>query len=1578
MNELSQRIASLTPAQRSLLEQRLRQQRSAAIPRSASAPSYPLSFSQERLWFLQQLEPESALYNQAASVRFQGRLQVEILERSLAEVLRRHQVLRSRLQQIEGQPRQTIAPWEPLKLPLLDLRSHPEADREAEVQRLALAIAQQPFDLSRDPLLRTQLLKLDAETHVLLVALHHSISDGWSKGILIREVAALYQAFAQGLPSPLPTLPIQYTDFAVWQRQQLQGEVLNRHLSYWKQQLRGPLPVLELPTDRPRPPVQTFRGAQQSFQPSQTLSQALKRLSQEQGVTLFMVLLAAFKTLLHRYSSQTDLCVGSPIANRNRAEVEPLNGCFINTLVLRTDLSGNPSFRDLLRQVQTVTLEAYTHQDLPFEKLVEELQPERNLSYSPLFQVMFALQNVPRADLSLPDVTLEVQELHSGTAKFDLTLAMEETEQGLIGTLEYNSDLFEPQTIRRMIGHFQTLLQSIQSNPDQPLATLPLLTPAEQQLLVKWNQTQADFPLEQTIHDLFEEQAARTPNQTAVVYEGQSLTYGELNARADQLAHYLQQQGVGPEVIVGLCLERSLEMVVGLLGILKAGGAYLPLDPSYPSERLAFMLADSQAPILLSQASLLPHLPQHPAQIICLDTDWPTIQDYSPIQNLKSKIENPQSLAYVIYTSGSTGKPKGVMIEHRSVVNFLCSLQEQLQVTPQDKLLAVTTLSFDIAALELFLPLVTGAQVVLVSRAVATDGRQLIEVLQQSQATWMQATPATWRLLLLAGWQGQPGLKALCGGEALPRELAQALLSKGQELWNLYGPTEATIWSTLWPVPPNAERILIGRPIANTQVYLLDAALQPVPVGVPGELYIGGAGLARGYLNRPDLTAERFIDWDLPILDWRLQHENQPNPKSKIENRKSIRLYRTGDLGRYLPDGNLECLGRIDHQVKLRGYRIELGEIETLLHQHPDVQAAAVLVREDQPGDQRLVAYVVPAAEVDPGSLRTFLQQKLPAYMLPSAFVVLEALPLTPNGKLDRRALPPPQPSGAESSVAPPLTPVEQQLAQIWQQVLNLPQVERDSNFFELGGHSLLATQVMARIQEAFEVQLPLRSLFEAPTLASLAVQVTDAGATASGATMPAVQPVARDEPLPLSFGQQRLWFLQQLEPDSPLYNGAGLVQLRGQLHPRALEQSLQEIVRRHETLRTRFVIVKGELVQQIEPQMTVALPIVDLSTLAEPEQSQQVQALALEVAQQPFDLTTGPLLRASLLHLSETEHCLLLNLHHIVSDAWSIGVLVRELAALYPAFIQGQPSPLPDLPVQYADYAVWQRQWLQGEVLQTQLDYWKQQLGNLPPALVFPSEARENQSASAHAGRKYAFTLSAVLTAALKQLSQEQGVTLFMTLLAAFNLLLFDLTGAPDLLIGSPIANRNRRELEGLIGFFVNTLVLRADLSGDPSFTELLQRVKLVALGAYAHQDLPFEQLVSELQPDRALTQAPFFRVWFVLQNAPMPPLELPGLTLKLTDVETGWVRHDLKLDLTEMGDQLSGFFEYKTAVFDADAIARLQVRFEQLLHQVTAHPDLTLSQVQERLDQAQATAFQASQRQRLSRLSRRPSQSL
>jgi amino acid adenylation domain-containing protein len=1508
------------------------------IPRRTGEGPIPLSCAQERLWFLAQLGPEDSSYNLTTAIRLRGDLEVNALEWGLSEISRRHEVLRTTFTAVAGQSRQIIARAESMTLPVTDLQNLPEAEQETEIRRLVRAEARRPFDLQAGPLWRVHLFRLAGRSHVLLISMHHIVTDGWSQGVFVRELAALYAACSNSRSASLPALPIQYADFAVWQRQRLQGHALDEQLAYWKRQL-AELPALALPTDHSRPAVSHFACGTQSFLLPPSLSAELKALSRREGVTLFMTLLAAFQVLLGRYCGQEDIALGTPVSNRGRPELEGLIGFFVNTLVLRTKLSGNPTFRELLRRVQEMSLAAFAHQDMPFEKLVAELRPERNLSRNPLFQVLFVFQNAPQETLRFSGLELSYLDAETTTTPFDLVVGLMEEADGISGALEFRTELFEPAAIARLAEHYRQLLTSLAASPDNRIDNLPLLTPAERHtLLVEWNRTQAAQPRGRCIHELISEQATRTPDALAVVGEVQCLTYQELDEQANRLAYALRRAGLKAEARVGVCLERSPQLLVALLAVLKAGGAYVPIDPAYPKERLALLLDDAKAALMLTQQRLRERLPSYPGRVLFLDgTAEAASAAAAPEASAKCR---PDQLAYVIYTSGSTGRPKGVAVQHGHLVastwarlhyyDAAASARDQLQ----RRFLLLSSYAFDSSVAGIFGTLCQGGCLLVPPEGTERDPAQVIEWIARHGITDTLCVPSLYELLLT---QAPPTRLAslrrvVVAGEECPTALVrrhQQLLPQAR-LFNEYGPTEATVWSTVQECSDieASSRVPIGQAIANAQVYVLDRWLNPVPVGVPGELYIGGLGVARGYLHKPDLTAERFL----------------PDPFSRVP---GARFYKTGDRARWRADASLEFLGRIDQQIKLRGFRIEPGEIEAVLHEHPDVRAAAVLAREDAPGVKRLVAYLVlhPGASPSVAKLREFLRGRLPVHLIPAAFVCLDALPLAPNGKLDREALPPPGASGLEPGGVhvPPRGLVEGLLAAIWCDVLTLERVGRHDNFFDLGGHSLLATQVASRVRQLLQIDLPLRVLFERPTLAELGARIEETRRAGSKG-QPPLRPAPRNRPLPMSFAQQRLWLFEQLQPGNSVYNQADAVRILGELDRSALERSLAEIVRRHEVLRTRFTIVAGEPVQVIDPFQTVPLPVTDLRHLCRADREAEVQRRSAAEAERAFDLQRGPLLRSHLLRLDDCEYVLLLARHHIVADGWSMGVYVRELAVLYTAFRQGHPSPLPAMPLQYADFAVWQRRWLQGEVLEQELRYWESRLGGMPE-LSLPTD-RPRPSVRRFHGSSVTFELPSDLTAALRKLSRREGATLFMALLAAFQVLLARLTGQDDIAVGTPIANRNRRECEGLIGFFVNTLVLRTDLSGKPTFRELLARVRDVALGVYDHQDLPFEKLVEHLRPPRDPSRHPLFQVMFVLQNTPRTSVELPGLRLEDIPSDEGMALFDLTLTVGESDDRLSAILEYDEDLFERRTICRIAEDYRRLLEDIVADPGMRIEQ--------------------------------
>ena len=1038
-----------------------------------------MSFAQQRIWFMDQLSPGGFAYNISGGLRIEGPLDVPALERTLGELIRRHEPLRTVFVAVDGQPVQVVQPDGDFRLPVVDLEGEPVAGREAERRRLMTEEGRRPFDLGRGPLFRAHLYRLASAEHALQLTLHHIVADGWSLGVLAKELTALYSAYATGAPEPPPP-PVRYADIVRRQRERLRGPAYEAQAAYWRERFTPPPPVLELPGDRPRPAVQTFDGSVETLEIPTAFVESLRAFGRAQGVTLFMVMLAALDVLLHRYTGVDDIAVGTPIANRTDVATEQVIGLFANTLVLRTDLSGEPTVRELLQRVRDSALGAYGAQDFPFERLVEIVQPVRDMSHSPIFQVMFLFQNVPFEPVELAGLTLSHLEIRTSSAKTDLTLEVWETRTGLQVSLEYNTDLFDAETIRRLGGHFHRLLAEFMADPARPVSTLPLLGEEEwRRLGATWNATDAPIP-ERMVPALFEAEAARAPEAIAACFEEQSLTYRELNERANRLARRLESTGVGRETLVGVLVERSLDMLVAVLAVMKARAAYVPLDPAYPTDRLEFMLTDGKIGTLITESASMDRLAlAADVRTICLDRDASRVAGESGADGAQGPA--PADLAYVIYTSGSTGRPKGVQIPHCALANLLAGFRAIVEPGPGDVLVAVTTLSFDIAGLELFLPLVTGGRVVIASREVAADPAKLMRLFTDAGATIVQATPATWRMLIEAGWQSAPGLRVLCGGEALPADLAARLLATGAQVWNVYGPTETTIWSTAHRVEEARGPVPIGRPIANTRVYVLDRHREPVPTGVPGELYIGGAGVARGYLARPELTAERF-----------LPDRFSADPGS--------RLYRTGDVVRYRADGAVEFLGRVDHQVKVRGFRIELGEIESVLARHPGVAQAVVVAREDRPGDRYLAAYLRPAGTAPTiAELRAFLKEYLPDYMVPSTFTSLPSLPLTPNGKVDRKRLPEPEDRRAVSQ-APFLAPrgrTEDALAAVWREVLRLERVGIDDNFFDLGGHSLLLVQVQAKLRSGLGQDVPIVEMFQYPTIRTMAAHLSRAAAHA-------------------------------------------------------------------------------------------------------------------------------------------------------------------------------------------------------------------------------------------------------------------------------------------------------------------------------------------------------------------------------------------------------------------------------------------------------------------------------------------------
>jgi amino acid adenylation domain-containing protein len=1489
-----------------------------------------LSFSQQRLWFLNQLEPESPVYNERNTLRLEGRLNVGALQRAVDKIVERHEVLRTTYVSIDGKPAQIIHKPGTVPITLIDLRDSPIPQRKGELHRLLSALTHRSFDLEKNWPIRTALIRLGEEDHVLLFVTHHIATDGWSSIVLFSELSALYEAYSQEKDNSLKELPIQYADYAVWQRKSLAGEVLEKQLAYWRKQLDGISP-LELPTDRPRQAVQGHAGRTVTFTIPSALAQRLKELSRDEKVTLFMTLLAAFQTLLYRYTGQDDIAVGTPTAGRTRVEVEGLIGFFVNTLVLRNDLSGNPTFKELLGRVKANALNAYGHQDLPFDKLVEELQPERILTHNPFFQVMFQLRNYPKQTFSLGDLTIEEYGVGSEIAKFDLTVALREETGELSGTVEYRTELFDLATIERMTHHYLNLLEGVVADPDRRLSDLPLLTEAETyKLLIEWNDPKTEYPKDKCIHQLFEEQVERTPEAIAIVFEGQQMTYDKLNRRSNQLAHYLRKLGVGRETLVGICVQRSVDMVVGLLGILKAGGAYVPLDPHYPVERLRMMLEDTAAKILLTQEPLLEHLSEFKARILCLDGDWHKVQGES--EHNTHNQSTSTNLAYVMYTSGSTGKPNAVAIRHEGIVRLVIR-PNYVNLSSYDVIAQLSNFAFDASTFEIWGALVNGARLVVLPNDIILSPTKLAKALSQ-QITCAFLTTALFNRLSdeMPGAFGSLSY-LLFGGETCDPDRVKAVLTARppKHLIHVYGPTETTTFATFYEVSRVlADRTVpIGRPIAATEVILLDSCRQLVPRGVIGEIYIGGPGVAAGYINNAQETEARFV----------------PHPFRK---ETGERIYKTGDLARWLPDGNLEFLCRIDHQVKIRGFRIELGEIEGVLRQHGSVENALVTMREDSPGDKRLVAYLVSMQKPSPSvsELRGILKQKLPDYMVPSNFVFLDTLPLTPNGKLDRRALPAPDDSRPEleENYLPPRNSMEQIIAEIWADALKVEKVGVRDNFFDLGGHSLLAAQLISRMRDAFRIELPLRVLFQSPTVEGLARHLkSDSRESPELRALPiAAGAVVRE--YPVSFAQEQFWLLEQLQPNDLAYHVTYGFRLSGPLDKEALAKAISELVKRHESLRTTFHQRKGDVVQVISEQWSSPLKIIDLSQHPLVDREAEVRRILQSERQLIFDLSHDLLMRASLLQLGVANHVVIFNTHHITLDHWCSEILFTELAILYRAYSHGESSPLPDPPIQYRHYALWQRRVLDGAELEKHLRYWKEQLKDVPHSLNLPLDHPRKILHNRRGGRQ-TLVLPEGLTTQLKSLSRQSSVTLFMLYLAAFQTLLHRLSGQDDIVVGTPVAGRDRAEVERLIGVFLNTLALRTSLSGNPTFVELLARVREVALGAYEHQDLPFEKLIKELQPERDPTRTPMFQVFINLYNFKETTFQLDQLSVERIYPSEVTPQFDISLVIREHDDGAYLTFIYDSDLFDFTTISRVMGNLRVLLESIVSDPEQRLS---------------------------------
>jgi amino acid adenylation domain-containing protein len=1511
-------------------------------PRARDLDAIPLSFAQQRLWVTDRLTPGATAYNVAAVLRLHGVLSVDALERAFTALIERHESLRTVFALRGDAPIQSIKPPYPIAIAVRDLQAPDTSAQQSAVAQMAADDAQRPFNLSTDALLRVSLLRLARDEHRLVVTMHHIISDGWSIGILIRELTALYMRAVQNEPVQLPALALQYADFALWQREQLQPRAIERPVSFWREQLAGVPTLLPLPTDRPRPQTPSFRGALHRFSFERSLLDRLRDFGRQQNSTLFMTLLAAFHTLLHRYTGQTDLLVGTPLANRNRPELEGIIGFFVNVLLMRGDFRSDPTFRDLLDRTRDTCLAAYAHQDVPFEVLVETLAPQRHAGCTPFFQVMFVLQNAPAAKIQLPDLDVSIEDGDTASAPFDLTVSVQECDEGLAGSFEYSTDLFDAATIAKMADHFHTLLNDIVDHPDRRVSTLSLITADESRVIQILSRGQRRDVRAASVADLVDARAARTPDAVAVIAQQASgttqATYSDIARQSDQLARALNELGVEGETCVGICLTSSILWCAALVGVLKAGGACVLLDPNWPKERLRQVLAAANVKLALTDSSLAHVLSALPVHAIELDTAMRS----SESRNVRRPAREicGEQLAFVVSTSGSTGTPKCVMVPHRSVVSYCTAIAEAYALGPDDRVLQFSSPAFDVAVEELFPTWLSGASVVLRPWAHAPTPADFVQLVESARVSVVNVSSSYWHTWVeaLPSEASVPHCVRLviAGSERTSAKHLRRWTDQTASEWrNAYGTTETTVTTTVFR--PDRERVHssgvvpVGQPISNTEVFVLDANLAPAPLCVPGDVYVGGLGVSRGYLGDPHKTAEHFV----------------PHP---FASEVGARLYRTGDRGRWRADGALEILDRTDRQVKLHGVRVELGDIEAALENHPAVSQCAVVKAGDGPGDERLIAHLVlsSAAPLPPTELRSFLLERLPRTMLPTACVLVDALPLNSAGKVDYRALASDAGQVARPPFVPPRTAAEQRLAAIWADALRLERVGIHDNFFDLGGHSLLATQIVSRVARAFDIELSVGDIFEYPTVADLAARVAPLTASRRGAQYRTIARVPRTGKIPLAVDQELPWAIQKAMPRMPLFNMPFSIWLTGALDIAALEWALNEILRRHEVLRTTFIEIDGEAAQVISPETTLRIALVDLAGMDPSEIHAEVARRVAAEAYQAIDLTRAPLLRAAVLQLAGANYIVLLTLPHIVGDLWSIDVLRREIEVLYSARVAGQPSPLPALRIQYADYAVWRREWLRGAAAADQLRYWRRKLAPPLPAQQLPLDFERPQELALDTAR-ISFMLPGWLADETRRASAECDCTVFTTVLTAFKIALSEQTGEPDVRVATLTANRAHVEVEDLIGLFANTLILRTNLSGAATFDSCLQRVRQTIVEAYAHQDLPFEILIDELKSDYGPhVGGALSTVLVQWQDADDLPVRLPNLTARglidgnpVSDAGVTLTIFDL---IITFGAGPSGLFsqvKYKTGLFERETVERLFGRFQRVLEEGVAIRD-------------------------------------
>ncbi|SMD41574.1 Phosphopantetheine attachment site [Aquiflexum balticum DSM 16537] len=1476
------------------------------VPAVVARPeTIPLSFNQQSLWFIHQLEG-SIQYHIPLILDIKGKLDFTALEEAFKIILNRHEPLRTVIREKDGMPCQILLGMDRWKLDSMELLDQKLLDKQIT------SLIRIPFDLSADYMMRACLISLGPDRHCLVITLHHIASDGWPSNILKKELMESYDATVNGIEASLPPLSIQYIDYAIWQRKFLNSDLIQNKIDYWKGKLQN-LSTLQLPTDFARPPVQSNNGNSYRFSIDNSLVSQLRELGQSHQATLFMTLLAAFKTLLYRYSGQEDICIGTPVAGRESGEMDDLIGFFVNTLAVRSNLRGNMGFTELIKDIRATTLESFEFQQVPFEMVVESLRQKRDLSRNPVFQVLFVLQNISKNEAHLDDVSISEKTYEHFTSKFDMAFELTEVDSGINGIAEYNTDLYRHETIVRFVNHFIHLLKSILENPYLNLDLLNIIPEEEKTLLLETlNATEAKYPHDKTIVDLFEEQVDKTPEAVALLFREKKLSYKELNEWSNQFAHYLiERYNIQPDDLVGIELQRSEWMVIGILAIIKSGGAYVPIDPEYPEQRKEFIKEDAKLKVLIDQVEL--------------EGIKKTLnQGKYPKTNPKIRI-SPENLMYVIYTSGSTGKPKGCMLEHRGLVNRLAWMQKSYPLTEKDCILQKTTFTFDVSVWELIWWSLQGASVSMLEPGGEKQPEKIVATIEASQVTVIHFVPSMLEVFLeYLGSSTEDILKlrslkqVYTSGEALKTEQVRRFkeLLPNVSLMNLYGPTEASIDVSYYACDTAVEQsIPIGKPIDNTALYVLSSTHQLVPFGTVGEICIGGVGLARGYLNRDELTREKFI-------------KNPYRPKE--------RLYRTGDLGRWRGDGNLEYLGRMDDQVKIRGYRIELGEIESILLLHPNVKQAVVMARENGLGDKRLVGYVVCDGNFDKESVSAFLRSKLPEYMVPALWLQLEKLPLTFSGKTDRKALPDVGISDmVTAEYTEPRNDQEKQLAVIWQRILGLDRVGIHDDFFALGGHSLLAMRTVAAIRKEMGSEISIRDFFSAPSVAQLAQKLIFRGRDLSS-HVPAV--VARPETIPLSFNQQSLWFIHQLE-GSIQYHIPLILDIKGKLDFTALEEAFKIILNRHEPLRTVIREKDGmpcQILLGMDRWKLDSMELLDQKLL-----DKQITSLI----RIPFDLSADYMMRACLISLGPDRHCLVITLHHIASDGWSSNILKKELMESYDATVNGIEASLPPLSIQYIDYAIWQRKFLNSDLIQNKIDYWKGKLQNLS-TLQLPTDFARPPVQSNN-GNSYRFSIDNSLVSQLRELGQSHQATLFMTLLAAFKTLLYRYSGQEDICIGTPVAGRESGEMDDLIGFFVNTLAVRSNLRGNMGFTELLKDIRATTLESFEFQQVPFEMVVESLRQKRDLSRNPVFQVLFVLQNISKNEAHLDDVSVSEKTYEHFTSKFDMAFELTEVDSGINGIAEYNTDLYRHETIVRFVNHFIHLLKSILENPSETIEKL-------------------------------